>query len=221
MLDLRKFLFGRPGPALSPELAHAVAAWEALPAADLGLPHFHCRYVLIDVATSGPRPESDTLRALAALGLVRGGYMQPDESVVLELEGLTDAGAPAVDRALAAILSFIGKGPLVSYHAPYVAGFLERLFRERLGVDLALPTIDLAWLLPALFSEISSSPMPLDHWLQRFTVEEDGVRDVMHNALHLARLFQRALARANLRGLDTPARLLQESGASSFLRRHH
>lgn len=221
MFGLRKLIFGS-GQALDPAVAEAIEAWRQLPEPDLGELNFHCRYVVLDIATTGNRPESDALRAIAALGVERGGRWRPDDACWLELPADDSATeASTVDLDLVAFLRFIGKAPLVTYHAPYVAGFLQRLFRERLGLEFSPRYIDLAWLTPAMFSEVATQARPLDDWLAHFAVEFAGRRDVMDNTLQLARLFQRVLARAGERGVDTPEKLLQESGANRFLRRSH
>jgi DNA polymerase-3 subunit epsilon len=49
----------------------------------------------------------------------------------------------------------------------------------------------------------------------------EGRRAAMSNTLVLARLFQRILVRAVGKEVITAARLLEESNASSFLRRSH
>lgn len=219
MFDLRKLLFGA-APDLPADLKAAVHAWREMPAPALDEPHFHCRYVVLDIETSGPHPEDDRLLAVAALAIERGGRIVPDQAVVLRLDDAA-AEASTVDRQLAAFLQFIGKSPLVTYHAPYVGGFLQKLFSQRLGLEFAPRQIDLAWLLPSVFSDRSHQPVPLDQWLLLFDAEFDGRRDVMENTLQLARLFQRLLVRATARDLDTAEKLLAESDASSFLRRSH
>jgi DNA polymerase-3 subunit epsilon len=144
----------------------------------------------------------------------------------IDLETSADKDAPAdeasLDRQLMAFLQFAGKAPLVTYHVSYVGGFLQRAFRERLGVDFQPQWIDLAWLLPAMFSDKGSSVMPLDHWIGVFGLDAgSGRRSAMENTLLLARIFQMLLVRASAKEIDTAARLIDESRASTFLRRTH
>ena len=101
------------------------------------------------------------------------------------------------------------------------SGFLERPFKERLGVSFRPPWIDLAWLLPSLFPEKSQLPLPLDEWLGAFGIDGGGRRDAMANTLVLARLFQILLARANDKGILSAGKLIGESQSASFLRRNH
>lgn len=77
----------------------------------------------------------------------------------------------------------------------------------------------MAWLLPSLFDDKQQSLQPLDHWLESFGMVAGGRRDSMANALVLAHLMQRLLVRATDKEIDTAAKLIEESKASSLLRR--
>ncbi len=80
--------------------------------------------------------------------------------------------------------------------------------------------MDLAWLLPSLFEDKAHSVMPLDHWIEVLGLDGgSGRRESMDNVLLLARLFQMLLVRAAGKQVDTAASLIDESRASSFLRR--
>ena len=62
--------------------------------------------------------------------------------------------------------------------------------------------------------------MPLDHWIEVLGLDGgSGRRESMDNVLLLARLFQMLLVRAAGKQVDTAASLIDESRASSFLRR--
>ena len=59
-------------------------------------------------------------------------------------------------------------------------------------------------------------------WLECFGLDSgEGRRDAMANTLLLGRIFQMLLVRAVGKQIDTAARLVDESRASSFLRRTH
>lgn len=228
MFSLRKILFGGPAADLAPDVQQAVDAWKATPGVPLGEVHFHTRYVVVDIVASNHDPESGELQGIVAVGLTRGGIIDPADTLAIDFAGdnenpatmNTEAG-PRGDRKLAAFLRFVGKSPLVVYHVPYVAEFLKKACKDVLGVDFEPPCVDLAWLLPSMFEEMAHSLQPLDYWLDAFEMGGEGRRDAMANALILARLFQRLLVRAALREVDTAGRLIDESQASSFLRRTH
>jgi DNA polymerase-3 subunit epsilon len=152
---------------------------------------------------------------------VRQSTILPDDAFFIDF-AQANGDDSALDRQLMAFLQFAAKGPLVTYHVPYVGGFLQRALKERLGVDFQPQWVDLAWLLPAMFSDRGSSIMPLDHWIEVFGLDAgNGRRNAMENTLMLARIFQMLLVRAVGKEVDTAAQLLDESRASSFLRRNH
>ncbi len=227
MLGIKKFLFKGGAPeALPDDVRSALESWRSNKQPELDEAHFHTRYVVLDIVTSGTRPESDRLLSIAAT-CVRQGMIAPEDSVFIDLTNLeqmdsaSEEGA-AVDRQLMAFLQFVAKAPLVTYHVSYVGGFLQHLLKARLGVDFQPQWIDMAWLLPAMFAEKSHNIMPLDQWLDAFGFASGvGRRDAMDNTLMLARLFQMLLVRAGDKEIDTAQRLIEESRASSFLRRTH
>ncbi len=219
MLGIKKFLFKGGAPALSEPLQAALETWRKSPAPDLDDPHFHMRYVVIDITTSGMKPESDTLLSIAA-STVQQGIIVPEDAFFIDFSTQDDPAA--VDRKLMAFLQFTAKAPLVTYHVPYVGGFLQRLLKAQLGLDFQPQWIDLAWLMPAMFEDKSHSVMPLDQWIEAFGFDTgDGRRSAMDNTLLLARLFQMLITRANGKDVDTAAQLINESRASSQLRRSH
>jgi len=213
--------FGFKGRAGAPEnlpenVRQALESWRASPAPALDEPHFHTRYVVIDVATSGPRTEEDDLLGISAVGLQVGSIAAAD-AFALDFS----ADDPAVDSQLAAFLTYAAKAPLVTYHAPFVGGFLQHVYQERLAVDFQPQWIDLAWLLPSLFKDKSPTVRPLDEWLELLAIDSGGRRDTMTNTLMLARLFQMLLVRANEQEILTAGKLIEESKSASFLRRTH
>lgn len=226
MFGIRKFLFKDGSPAHLPDdVKAAIEAWRAASGPQLDDAHFHVRYVVIDIISSGLKPDSDELLGIAAAGVREAGMIVPDDAFYLDfsaIEGEGEAQQQAVDRQLMAFLQFLAKAPLVTYHVPYVGGFLQRIYKERLGIDFQPNWVDLAWLLPSMFEEKSHTLQPLDHWLDLFGLASgSGRRDAMENTLMLARIFQMLLVRVGGKGIDTPGRLVDESRASSFLRRTH
>ena len=221
MLGLKKFLFRSSAQANLPDDVRAsLDLWRASKAPPLDDVHFYTRYVIVDVVSSGTNPESDRLLGIAAAAVWKGA-IQPDDTFYVDFSTLDGEGS-TVDRELTAFLLFAAKAPLVTYHIPYVGGFLQRAFKERLGVDFQPQWIDLAWLLPSIFDDKGDSVMPMDHWIDVFGLDAgSGRRDAMANTLLLARIFQMMTVRAVSKQIDTAAHLIAESRASSFLRRTH
>lgn len=219
MFGIKKFLFGDGlNENLPADVKSAVSAWQTQEAAALESSHFLTRYVVIDIASDGLDPEGDRLTGIAAT-VVHQGIVSPEQSIYVDL---TNADERVQARQLAAFLRFIGKSPLVSYHVAFVSAFLQNLLRKRLGIAFAARWVDLAWLLPAMFDEISHKPMPLDDWLTAFGLDVgEGRRSPSENNLMLARLLQMLMVRAHAKGVDGVEALIGESKASSHLRRTH
>ena len=219
VLGLKKLFKGsaRSPAALPDDLRAALEAWRGSAAPELDELHFLTRYVVVDIATAGTSAAEHDLLGICALG-VRGGAVLPDDAFACDTAA-DEGGDAAVDRRLAAFLEYAAKAPLVTFHTPFVAGFLQRAYKERLGVDFQPRWIDLAWLLPSLFPDKSRTVAPLDDWLDMFGIAGGGRRDTMANALVLARLFQMLLVRANGKDIATAQKLVEESQAATLLRR--
>lgn len=221
MRRLKQLIFGGSGSArasLSADVRSALESWRLQPGADLDQPHFHTRYVVVDVATAGLDSDRDAVLGVAGLGLGRGGIILPDDAFALDLPTTEAVDAELLDRQLTAFLLFAGRGPLVTYQVPFVGAFLERLFEERFGIHFQPEWIDLAWLLPDLFKEKIDGLVPMDAWLEAFGIEVPGRRDALADSVAIARLLQVALPRAAERGADTPGKLIDIGRARRWLR---
>ena len=79
----------------------------------------------------------------------------------------------------------------MAYHVAFANEYLQQILKARLGIAFSPRWVDLAWLLPAMFSDISHKPLPLDEWLLAFGLDVGtGRRSVMENTLLLGRLLQ-------------------------------
>lgn len=221
MFGIKKLLFGDgPNENLPEDVRAAVAAWQDGEAGGLESSHFLTRYVIVDVTTDGRDPETDRVTGIAATVLHKG-MVAPEQSIFVDLTAST-ADDAATARQLAALLLFIGKSPLVTYNVVHASAFLQALMKKSLGIGFSARWVDLVWLLPAMFSERSHKPMPLDEWLVAFDIDAgEGRRDPVRNCLVLARLMQMLVVRAHRKGVDSVEALIVESKASSQLRRTH
>ena len=218
-------LLGKGG-SRSPEklpgdVRKALEAWRADPAPELDEWHYHVRYVVVNIATSGPSAADSALLGISAVG-VEGGSIMPADAFTFDLAAGNIDG-DAVDRQLMAFLAYTAKAPLVTYHSPFVNSFLKPALQNRLGVNFQPRWVDLGWLLPSLYQDKSVTLLPLDDWLERLGIhgQGSGRRDTMTNALVLARVFQMVLARAIDKEILTAEQLVEESQATVFLRRNH
>ena len=218
-------LLGKGG-SRSPEklpgdVRKALEAWRADQAPELDEWHYHVRYVVVDIATSGPSAADSALLGISAVG-VQGGAIMPADAFTFDLAA-GDIDGDAVDRQLMVFLAFTAKATLVTYHSPSVGSFLQPALQNRLGVNFQPRWVDLGWLLPSLYQDKSVTLLPLDDWLERLGIhgQDSGRRDTMTNASMLARLFQMVLVRAIDKEILTAEKLVDESLATTFLRRTH
>lgn len=221
MFGIKKLVFGHDVSEQLPEDVRAVLQeWKTLEPIGLESSHFLTRYVVVDIATDGPNPDSNRITGIAAT-VLQQGIVSPEQSIFVDLSAST-ADDATVNRQLAAFLRFIGKSPLVSYHVVFVNAFLQQVLKKRLGMAFHARWVDLAWLLPAMFEDKGHKPMPLDDWLLAFGLDVgEGRRTPSENNMVLARLMQMLVVRAHAKGVDAVEQLIEESKASSKLRRTH
>src|SRR5574343_254719 len=96
MRDLQKLLFRAGAPAGLPDDVRAsLEAWRNSPPPDLSDLHFHTRYVVVDIVSSGLDPDKDSLLGIAASSIWQGA-IQPDDSFYVDFSSRDGEGA-AVD----------------------------------------------------------------------------------------------------------------------------
>lgn len=211
-----------------------IAAWRKLPAPDLSRSHYRSRYVSIDVRIAGPDWKSGPLGSIGALALANGLIDFSDALLLSMVHGaaaeVNGAGGGLAEQvpgapisgeqrseALLSLLDFVGKAPLVAFHASFVARRIERVLVEVLGVELTLPCIDLGWVMAALFREFGEKEARMDACLERFGVDSIERHNPVSDAYATAQLLQITLARAAHKGFETPASLIELEKARRHL----
>ncbi|HEX4944620.1 MAG TPA: exonuclease domain-containing protein, partial [Usitatibacteraceae bacterium] len=141
--------FRRARAGLPDEVVRRIEHWRSLADFERGRPPSSGRWVVVDVESSGLDAVSDSLIAVGALAVVDGGIDLADSFEVIlrqdapstvdniEVHGIggmeqTEGEDPG--EALAAFLAFIGKDPLVAFHAPFDSTMLRRAIDRHLGV---------------------------------------------------------------------------------------
>lgn len=217
-------------PGLTASQQQSIDAWCELSAADLKRSHYRSRYVVVDVETAVIEAKVDRLVSLGALAVVDGLIDFKDVFQARLTCEPTDVDAGPDDRpqteathlasaeALVAFLRFVGKAPLVSFHASFAAQRIESAMAECLGIELRQPWIDLAWVMSDLFRDIGDDMQGgFDGWLAHFDIESIRRHDVVSDAYATAKLLQITIARAARKGFDSPLSLLELEKARRHL----
>lgn len=229
-----KTLFGGAANrvSLAPAEQEMIENWRRLPAADLSVMHEEQRYVVVDVETSGLNMKKDRLISIGAVALVAGRLDFNDAfQVVLRQEQVSthanilihgisgSAQSTGVDpvEGLLAFLQYVGKSPLVAYHAFFDQSMIGKATREYLGMELAQPWIDLAWVLPDFFSFRGDANVALDDWLHHFGIESILRHNAVSDAYATAKLLQVAIAGGQQKGATSPVAFMRIEKARRWM----
>lgn len=225
---------GRSPVDLQPALSEGLDAWKKQAPADLGSNHYRTRYVVVDVEASGLNMRKDRLISIGAVAVSHGMIDAADAfEVVLRQDEVSshanilihgiggsaqrDGLEPA--EALLSFLRYIGRAPLVAYHAEFDQAMIEGAMQRYLGEKIPLPWIDLAWVMPELFREKIDRQVVLDEWLNLFSIENILRHNAVSDAYATAKLLQVAQARAVEMGKDSAKVFMDIEKARRWLHR--
>lgn len=218
-------------PELAPEHRRILSAYAALPAHD---PRTHIRatrFVVVDVETTGLDHRRDLLLAVGCTAVdamlipfdasfasfVRQETASVSANILVHgIDGTTQTNAPAARDALAAFIQFIGKAPLIAFHARFDRSVLDRALRAHLGVELNNQWLDLARLAPAVMPAHADT-RSLDDWTALCGIHIYRRHDALSDALATAQLLQVVLSRAIAQGDTTFADLVDQCKAHQWL----
>lgn len=217
---------------LSPEQQQRLDAWRKLTPANLQARHEECRYVIVDVESSGLNMAKDRLISIGAVALVGGridfsdafqvvlrqDQVSSHENILIHgIGGSTQSEGVEPAEALLSFLHYIGKDPLVAYHAFFDQAMIDKAMLEYLGCQLGQPWIDLAWVLPDFFPHWNDNRVSLDSWLEVFAIENISRHNAVFDAYATAKLLQVAIAHGNGKGASSPARFIGIEKARRWL----
>ena len=220
---------------LSSDQCQMLAHWQQLPAEDLNVMHPRCRYVVVDVETSGLNMKTDRLISIGAVALVDGridfsdtfavvlrqDQVSSDANILIHgIGGSAQSEGMEPADALLAFLGYIGKAPLVAYHAFFDQTMIEKAMREYLGVELGQTWIDLACVLPSLFPNLTEPRDTLDNWLQLFSIETILRHNAVSDAYATTKLLQVAIAEGNQKSVVSPAGFIKIEKARRWMNQH-
>ncbi len=225
--------FGR-APPCGPEQAERLALWQYRMVPDLDLPHDQSRYVVVDVESSGLNLVKDRLIAIGAMAL-EGGVIRAsgafeiilrqdeasdrDNILVHGIGGTAQREGREPAQALLDFLEFVGKAPLVAYHAHFDETMIKKAMRQYLGRSPDMNWLDLAWILPEFYDIKAQGRVALDHWLLRFGIENIQRHNALADCLATGQLLQVLLARAREKGHKSPRALMEVEKTRRWLGR--
>lgn len=231
MIPWLRSLLGR-GPRLGPQLQQRLAAWQALPPADLRAPFGEARCVVVDVETSGLDLMHDKLISIGAVAVVDGKIALGDSFyVVLQQRAASDKsnillhgigkaeqleGDPPAE-ALLAFLDYLGKDPLVAFHVTFDETMIRRAMRDYLGLSFRHPWLDLAYVMPGLNPPLARRHRALDDWIAHFGIRIDARHNALADALATAQLLQLAHAQAGRKDIRNYAGLRELEKAQRWV----
>lgn len=180
-------------------------------------PLAEARWAVIDCETSGLDPSRDRLLSVGAV-IVRDGTIDlqqamqakirqtiPSSRENIVIHGIGGdaqlAGLPTQD-VMASLAAYVDNAIPVGFHAPFDEAILRRH-----GFKARERWIDLAALLPVLFSDRNRERTSLDDWLQAFGIAAQARHDALGDAFATAQLLLVGLAEAKRQRLETVEKL--------------
>ena len=222
-----------PQVHLDEAIGRRVAAWRALPDADLRAPLARMRWVVVDTETTGLDPGSDTLLSIGACQVngtrldVASAYhafiRPPQVSSVANvlIHGIGHAeqmsGAEYTD-VLTSYLEFCRHDVLVAYHAPFDEAMLRTAMKRHLGLRLRPVFIDVAKLADVLFPKQGRQYRMLDEWLVHFGIVHPARHNALADALCTAELLLVLLTAAQAQGLSSARNLIEAERSHQWLK---
>lgn len=224
--------FRRTRPGLDAEATERVEQWRRLAEYERDRPVAAGRWVVVDVESSGLDAMNDSLIAVGALAVTDGQIDLADSFEVIlrqsapstvaniEVHGIggteqTEGEDPG--RALAEFLAFVGKDPLVAFHAPFDSTMLRRAIDRHLGVPFKRPWVDLADIAPLVWPRHASRLSGLDDWLEAFSIPVAFRHRAIADCLVTAQLLLMVLPGCPGIGAPTAGQVVSLSGASRWL----
>ncbi|MGE0358528.1 MAG: PolC-type DNA polymerase III [Burkholderiales bacterium] len=224
--------FRRPRSALTAAGRERVERWKRLAEFQGGRRPETGRWVVVDVESSGLDAINDSLIAVGALAVVDGEIDlsdsfeavlrqdAPSEDHNIEIHGIggteqTEGEDPG--EALAEFLAFVGKDPLVAFHAPFDATMLRRAIDRHLGLSFRRPWLDLADIAPLVWPRYASRLSGLDDWLETFSIPVAFRHRAIADCLATAQLLLMVLPESDGIGAATTGKLISLSGADRWL----
>lgn len=196
--------FSPTPPLLAEQDKQRLTAWQLITPSDVTQPMEQARYVVVDVETSGLNLNRDRLIAIGAVAVKAGEIIlndsfemvlqqqtasSSDNILVHGIGGSTQTSATPPQEALLHFLEYLGKAPLIAFHATFDETMLCNAFRQFLGLKFQPPWLDLAYVLPGLYPDLPQKFHSLDEWLAYYAIPNYARHNALSDALCTAQLF--------------------------------
>ena len=171
------------------------------------------RWVVVDVETTGLHTVVDALIAIGGVAMLDGLVVPADSiEIIIKKPSASSrdnilvhgigvqaqlSGADPRD-AMREFIDFVGRDPLIAFHAPFDREFLARAIKSYLNLPFDNPWLDLAELAPVLYPK--ATQQSLDEWLQRYGISLASRHTAAADALATALLVARLLPEAKRQG---------------------
>jgi DNA polymerase-3 subunit epsilon len=221
-------------PSLTQQQRARLRAWQALPEPDHHRPFTTQDFVVVDVESTGLDVFGDQLIAIGAviverarIPLQRSFYrvLRQERASAVEnilvhgIGGAAQTGGEDPTLVMLDFLEYIGKSPLVGFHARFDDIMIGKAVRKHLGMRFRRHWLDLAWLAPALRAAPEERSRGLDDWLQHFGIVNYNRHDALADALATAQLFQVLGRHAESGGHTHTEALLEAARSAEWLSR--
>ena len=175
------------------------------------------RWVMLDVETSGLNPQQDRLLAIAAIAMrvdwtrrrltvdlgdsfevvLRQDVASSKDNILLHGIGVQrQREGEAPEAALQAFADFVGRSPLLAFHAAFDQAMISRFSRAHRGADLPNPWVDIEQLCAVTHEQVRARS--LDEWMDYFgircAVRHQAAADTLAECEVLQRIWPRVAA---------------------------
>ncbi|MCF8032903.1 MAG: 3'-5' exonuclease [Desulfarculaceae bacterium] len=202
--------------------AHAQANLAALEGLDPGAPLNQCRFVVLDLETTGMDPATDRVVSVGSVRVVRGRVrlgeafaelVNPGRDIpaeAIKVHGITPdriANARHGAEVFEDWLGFLGRDILVAHYARFDLHFINHVMRERYGFALQSLILDTVLMCQAIV--LPGDPYGiarhqkacrLESLAARFGIPAPERHTALGDSLITAMVFQRMLARLDALG---------------------
>ncbi|MBF0611108.1 MAG: 3'-5' exonuclease [Magnetococcales bacterium] len=169
----------------------------------LGAPLDSRRMVVLDVETTGIRPEHDQVISIGAVVIeelrinfsecfdvvLKQEKASPKENILFHGIGAeTQLQGVPPEEGLRDLLEFIGQDPLVAFHAAFDEFMIGKALKQHMQTCLTNPWLDLSRIATALYPDKAGRLRSLDEWSRFFSIQNHQRHHAVDDAFTTAQI---------------------------------